>query len=101
MAHFSETCTDPEIKTIIEETIRIAKNHMSTVEQLFLQEGIVVPEEFKVEKHVIPNAPKLFSDLFYITYVLEMCKFGVGSHTAGFTASAWKDVRLLYKNFIR
>ena len=99
MTHFIDTHLDPEILPVLEKTIHIAKKHMNEVEQLFLKEKIVVPEAFKVEKHVVPNAPKLFSDMFYMQYVLHMCRFGINSHSAGFTISAREDVREMYKDF--
>lgn len=100
MAHFLETYTDPEIVTILEEAITIAKNHKSTIEQILIKEEIAVPEGFKVEKHVIPNAPKLFSDMFYMQYVHEMCRVGIASHTTAFTTSAREDIRNMYKDFM-
>lgn len=100
LTHFLETCTDPEILTLLEETKHLADKHNNQVEQLFVKEKIVVPEGFKVEKHVVPAAPKLFSDIYYIQCVLQMCKFGVASHTVGLTVSAREDMRKLFKNLL-
>jgi Protein of unknown function (DUF3231) len=100
MTHFLETCTDPEILTLLEETKHLAEKHKNQIEQLYLKEKIVVPEGFKTEKHVVPKASKLFSDLYYIQCVLQMSKFGVASHTTGFTVSAREDVRKLFKNLM-
>jgi hypothetical protein len=100
MTHFLETCTDPEIHSILEETQHFANKHMNKTEQLFLKEKIAVPEAYKPEKHVVPNAPKLFSDIFYIQSVLQMCKFGIASHSMSFIISAREDVRMMYKEFI-
>lgn len=100
LTHFLETCTDPEILTLLEETKHLAEKHNNQVEQLFVKEKIVVPEGFKVEKHVVPAAPKLFSDIYYIQCVLQMCKFGVASHTVGLTVSAREDMRKLFKNLL-
>ncbi|WP_042356842.1 DUF3231 family protein [Bacillus rubiinfantis] len=100
ITHFSETCSDPEILTILDETKHFAQKHMNEIEQLLLKEKIVIPAAFNDVKHVVPNAPKLFSDIFYIQSVLCMCKFGIASHTASFTLSARKDLRKLFKEFI-
>jgi hypothetical protein len=96
MTHFIESCEDPEILTLLEETKHLAEKHKNQIEELFLKEKIVVPEGFKVEKHVVPNAAKLFSDLYYIQCTLQMVKFGLASHTAGLTVSAREDVRNLF-----
>lgn len=100
MVHFLDTYTDPNILPILEKTKTIAKNHMNETEQLFLKEKIAIPEGFKLEKHVIPGAGRLFSDMFYMQYVLQMCRFGIASHTAGLTTAAREDVRKMYKDFI-
>jgi hypothetical protein len=98
--HFLETCTDPEILKLLEETKQLAEKHMNEIEQVFVKEKIVVPEAFRAEKHVVPKAPKLFSDIYYIQCVLQMIKFGIASHTAGLTVSAREDIRKLFKNFM-
>jgi hypothetical protein len=96
MTHYLETCSDPEILALLEEAIQLAKKHSNDIEQLFIKEKIVVPESYRAEKHVVPNAPKLFSDLFYIQTLHQMIKFGLATHTASFTLSARVDVRHLY-----
>ncbi|WP_419887850.1 DUF3231 family protein [Neobacillus niacini] len=97
MTHFLDTCTDPDIRKLIEDTKRLAETHINQIEQLFLKEQIVIPEGFSAEKHVVPKAEKLFSDLYYIQCILQISKFGVASHTAGLTVSAREDVRQLFK----
>ncbi|TDK60716.1 DUF3231 family protein [Bacillus salipaludis] len=99
MHHFLESYSDPDIHPILEQTKNIAKKHMNETEQLFLKEKIAVPEGFKVGKHVIPGAPKLFSEMFYMQYVLQICRFGIASHTVGLTSAAREDVRKMYKDF--
>ncbi|MCH1624212.1 DUF3231 family protein [Ferdinandcohnia quinoae] len=100
MTHFSETVEDSEVKQIVEETIQIAQKHKSTIKDIFINEGIAVPNGFEIDKDVVHNAPKLFSDIFYLNYVLQMSKFGVTSHTAGLTLAARKDIRQMYDDFI-
>jgi hypothetical protein len=99
-SHFLETCSDPEILALLEETKHLAEKHNNQIELLFLKEKIAIPEAFKAEKHVVPKAAKLFSDIYYIQSVLQMIKFGVASHTAGLTVSAREDVRKLYKTLL-
>lgn len=100
VTHFIETCTDPEILTLLEETKLLAEKHKFQIEEVFLREKIVVPEGFKAEKHVVPNAAKLFSDLYYIQCILQISKFGIASHTSGLTVSSREDVRKLFHNLM-
>ncbi|MCH6265136.1 DUF3231 family protein [Neobacillus citreus] len=95
--HFEETCNDPEILALLEECQHCAKKHLKLIEDLFNAEKIAIPEGFKVEKHVIPRAPKLFSDMFYIHSILHIAMFGITSHTAGMILAAREDVRILFK----
>ncbi|MFP7296682.1 DUF3231 family protein [Neobacillus niacini] len=97
MTHFLETCTDPDVLKVIEETKMMAEKHGGDIETLFSKEKIVIPEAFKAAKHVVPNTPKLFSDIFYIQSTLQICKFGLSSHTMGLTISAREDMRIFYK----
>lgn len=59
-----------------------------------------MPKGFEVDQHVVRNAPKLFSDVFYLQYVLQMARFGVASHTTGLTLSAREDIRQMYNEFM-
>ncbi|MGJ7913420.1 DUF3231 family protein [Neobacillus sp. LXY-1] len=99
MAHFIETCSDPDILPLLKKTRNIAEQHMIEVEHLFIKEQIAVPEGFKPEKHVVTNAPKLFSDLFYVQYVQQMCRFALTSHTSGFSIAARDDIRKMFNQF--
>lgn len=100
MTHFIETCEDPEILEVLKETERYARKHTVTFEELFRAEGIAVPLGFKPENHVNQDAPKLFSDLFFIQSALQMAKFGLTSHTASLTLSSREDMRILYKGYV-
>ncbi|ULT58755.1 DUF3231 family protein [Neobacillus drentensis] len=100
MTHYLETCNDPDILEILKETNHFAEKHQNEIEQLFLKEKIAIPNGFNANEHVVSNAPKLFSDVFYITSVLQMCKFGITSHTASFTLAAREDIRVLFKDLI-
>jgi hypothetical protein len=100
MTHFLETVEDSLVKTMLEETLQIAEDHKNTVKEVFIKESIVVPKGFEVDQHVVRNAPKLFSDVFYLQYVLQMSRFGVASHTTGLTLSAREDIRQMYNEFM-
>ncbi len=100
MTHFKETVENQDITPLIDETIQVATNHMNTLKTLFNLENIVIPTGFPVEKHVITNAPKLFSDLFYLEYMRHICKVGIGSHGTAITLSAREDVRAIYSDFL-
>ncbi|MFP7736550.1 DUF3231 family protein, partial [Priestia aryabhattai] len=76
VTHFLQTVEDSDVKPLLEETINVAQGHLVEIETIFQQEGIPKPVGFPVEKHVKLNAPRLFTDVFYMAYLLHMSKFG-------------------------
>lgn len=100
MTHFLKTVDDPEVKTMLEETLQVAQKHKDTIRDIFIKESIAMPQGFEIEKDVIANAPKLFSDIFQLNFALQFSKFGVTSHTTGLTLSAREDIRQMYRDFM-
>lgn len=100
LTHFLHTVEDKEIVPYLKETIQIATSHLRDIEDLFTKEKTVKPKAFPVENHVNLSAPRLFSDMFYMEYMLHMSKFGLTSHAAALAISAREDIRKLYESFI-
>lgn len=100
MTHFKETVQNAEINPLIDQTIQTAKEHMNKIKSLFIEEKIVLPMGFPVEKHVLANSPKLFSDLFYLEYMRHISKVGIGSHSTAIPLSAREDVRTICSGFL-
>jgi hypothetical protein len=100
MTHFKETVENKDIIPLFEQTLKVATDHMNSIKAIFQEEKIAVPTGFPVEKHVVPNAPKLFSDLFYLEYMRHICKVGIGSHGTAIPLSPREDVRGLYHTFL-
>jgi hypothetical protein len=99
LTHFLKTVEDSEVKSLLEYTVEIADSHLSDIIGIYEQEGIARPEGFPVEKHVNLSAPRLFSDIFYMEYMLHMSKFGLASHSSAIATSARDDVRVLFEKF--
>jgi hypothetical protein len=100
LTHFLDTVEDNEIKQVIEKALCIATNHLRELEKIYEQEGIVKPTAFPVKDHVIPHAPRLFSDLFYLEYIRHMVRFGLTSHTSSISISIRNDLHELFTNFL-
>lgn len=99
LTHFLETVEDPEVAPLLKYTIEVADSHLSDLEEVFEQEGIAKPEGFPAEQHVNKSAPRLFSDIFYMEYMLHMSKFGLTSHSSAIATSARDDIRSLFEKF--
>ncbi|PFO12729.1 hypothetical protein COJ70_24485 [Priestia megaterium] len=100
VTHFLQTVEDPDVKPLLEETINVAQAHLVEIETLFQQEGIPKPVGFPVEKHVKLNAPRLFTDVFYMAYLLHMSKFGMTAHAGGITLACRKDIHDLFHKYV-
>lgn len=100
LSHFLETAEDEEVRPLLQETIKVASSHLRVLEELYQQEGISVPKAFPVDEHVNLNAPRLFSDIFYLEYIHHMSKFGLSSHASAIAISSRNDIRQMFESFI-
>lgn len=96
LTHFLETVGDPEVEPLLKYTIELSDSHLSDIERVFKQEGIAKPDGFPVEQHVNKSAPRLFSDIFYMEYMLHMSKFGLTSHSGAIATSSRDDIRAIF-----
>ncbi|CAM3881038.1 DUF3231 family protein [Mesobacillus thioparans] len=99
ITHFIETAEDPEVVEILKQALNIAEAHMHSVKSLFENEGIAIPLAFPIEQHVVPHAPRLFSDVMYAELLKHICSFGLASHMSGVATAPREDVRTLYEQF--
>jgi hypothetical protein len=99
LTHFLHTVEDPEVAPYLEQTIQVSTSHLLQIKEIFEKEGIAVPRGFPIEEHVILSAPRLFSDIFYLEYLLHMSKFGLTSHAAAIAISSRDDIRSLYETY--
>ncbi|WP_232223869.1 DUF3231 family protein [Anoxybacteroides tepidamans] len=101
MTHFKHTVEDKEVKMIVEQMLQLVGNHLNKIEQLLSEEGIVKPEGFPIDKHVNLNAPKLFSDVFYLEYANQMTQFKISSHMTSIVMASRRDIHELFTQFIQ
>lgn len=73
--HFLQNVEDEEIKDCLVAADHLSKKILSDLETKFKKEGMAVPQAFSADD-VIEDAPRLFSDSFYINYLDMMVKFG-------------------------
>lgn len=59
LTHFLEKAEDDEIRPVIEFALNLSKTHIQKLTTIFVKENYVVPNGFKVEKHVNLASPKL------------------------------------------
>jgi len=78
-SYFLEKVEDMEIKPVIEYALNGSKQNITFLKELFTKESFPVPMGF-TEKDVHVNAPRLFSDTYFLMYLRNMSVLGM---TAG------------------
>jgi len=86
---------DPEIKTIYDFALKLSNQHIQILESLFKQEDFPIPNGF-TDEDVHLNAPPLFTDNFWLTYMYGMSMHGSSLYSLSFNTSSRKDLREFY-----
>ncbi|SFB06335.1 MULTISPECIES: DUF3231 family protein [unclassified Bacillus (in: firmicutes)] len=100
LTHFVDTVSDPEVAELLNQNLEASQKHLNDIQELFKKEEIVQPIGFPVAKHVIRKSPKLFSDVFYLQYLIHVNKFGLVAHAGDIAMASRKDIRDLYSRFL-
>ncbi|WP_249872474.1 DUF3231 family protein [Oceanobacillus saliphilus] len=97
--HYLTNVEDPEIRAVIEYSLQVSENHIQRITSIFNEEQIVIPQGF-TEADVNLQAPRLYNDMFYLTYVYNQAKLGLNAHTIALSNSAREDIRKFYSENI-
>src|SRR5690242_2803476 len=82
--YFVTHIEDQEIRTYIQRCWEISKNHMDGIEGVMKQENFPIPRGITSED-IIPNASRLFSDVFVLHYTKNMAKFALTVNALSYT----------------
>jgi spore coat protein CotF len=97
--HFLNQVEDDEIRPILEYALHLAKQHVQSVKEIFNQEKIPIPIGF-TDDDVNVNAPRLFSDTFYLIYLQNMSRVGLAAYSLALPGVARPDARNFYNECI-
>ncbi len=92
---FLNTLTDPDLRPLIEDGISIIETRIHQSSEILRAEGQPIPLGF-VEEDVDFGAPRLFTDLYYHYYNLNMARIGILLGSRNLSHSSRKDVREFY-----
>ncbi|HEU5140582.1 MAG TPA: DUF3231 family protein [Bacillales bacterium] len=95
LTRFSETAEDPEVQNILKYALDLSKKHIQVLKDIFRRENCPIPVGFE-EKDMNLNAPRLFSDTFFLVYLQNMSRMGLGIYSIALPAIAREDVRDYY-----
>lgn len=77
---FVNRVEDEETRSILQETLDLSSQHIQGLENFFNLAGLPIPEGF-TDKDVNINAPRLFTDEFYLSYLCGMSRAEMLSYT--------------------
>lgn len=95
LSFFLKHAEDKDIRPVIEFSYNLTVAHLDKLKAIFEEEDIPVPSGFTSED-VNLNAPRLYTDLFMLTYINHMAKVGMLAYGGFISMSARKDIRTLY-----
>lgn len=90
--YFLNRVEDTETHTILQHTNDLSNQHVSEITELFNQAGLPIPEGF-TDNDVNINAPRLFTDSFYLSYISFMARVGMHNYTLILNQMARSDIR--------
>lgn len=99
LSYFLHTVEDLEVKKVIESALQFSMNHMKILDNLFMTEGVPVPEGFS-DNDVNLNAKRLFSDSFFMFYLKNISKVGLATFGMAYTMTSRSDVRKFFHDCI-
>jgi hypothetical protein len=95
LKHFLKNVEDKEIQELLDYALHITTQHIETVTALMQNENFPIPHGF-TENDVDLNAPRLFSDTFYLFYMNNMAKFGSNAYSMGAANVSRADIQKFY-----
>lgn len=95
LSYLRETVEDKTISQLVQTACQISEDHIAKVKSVFVQEKIPIPKGFTAAD-VNRDAPKVYTDIFMLTYIHHMAKAGMLSYSGFLALSARKDIRKLF-----
>jgi hypothetical protein len=99
LTYFLANVEDAETRKIIEIALQSAQSHVTEISEIFLQEKFPIPFGF-TEKDVNMEAPRLFSDPFYLLYLKNMSVLGMTANTMAIGLGAKSDIVSFHKKVL-
>ncbi len=95
LRHFNANVEDQDVKALLEEGKEIADKRVTRVMEILNQEQYSIPVGFSGED-IVTEAPRLYSDVFYLFYLGNMTRIGLSTNSLFLTTSVRTDVREFY-----
>jgi hypothetical protein len=93
--YFLLNVEDKDIKTLLENALKLSVDIMINIKEIFKKENFPVPKGFG-EEDVNLGAPRLFEDEFYVHYLKYAGKAGMSIYNVAVPLVIRKDVKELF-----
>lgn len=95
--YFLKHMEDPIIKPILANLVDATKDALNLLKSVFIKEAIPIPRGITSED-INPNAPRLFSDSFFIPLFKSMAKVSLQFFSLAYTESSREDMRQFFRD---
>ncbi len=99
LKYFLNRVEDSETRVILQQTSDLSNQHLQELTNMFNQEKLIIPEGF-TDKDININAPRLFTDSFYLDYLSFMSREGMHNYTLILNQVARSDIRAYFSKRI-
>ncbi|MEH7749273.1 DUF3231 family protein, partial [Neobacillus drentensis] len=96
LSYYLQHVEDNDIKTLLENALKLAEEFMKITEGIFQKENFPIPKGFS-EEDVNLGAPRLFQDEFYVHYLKYASKAGMSIYNVGIPLVYRKDVNEFFR----
>ncbi len=93
---FLTNVADQDIQSLLEENLAIVRQRERIITDIFLKEGLTLPQGFSENTDLNLQAPRLYSDYFYLQYIKCVQKFEMPIGILDFVSSNRADVLEYY-----
>jgi hypothetical protein len=97
---FLAKAEDEEIEGVLQYALDMAVNISGCIKDIYTQENHPIPVGF-TNDDVKVDAPKLFSDIFFLLYVKNMARVGMSAYGLALALSTRADIIQLYSEAIK
>ncbi|MFZ5988275.1 MAG: DUF3231 family protein [Bacillota bacterium] len=92
LGHFLRIVEDKEIHNVLQFAYNLSEKHIKLLRKFLKEDGLAIPQGFTSED-VDLKAPRLYSDNFYLFYLINMAKFGMSSYSVSLFHVSREDIR--------
>lgn len=95
LSYYLNNVEDEDIKKVLEYALDLAKTYVEEIGVIFKQENFPIPVGL-TDEDVNLDAPRLFSDEFYLYYLQYAGKAGMSIYSAAISVVTRNDIRNFY-----